>query len=111
MYFVAFVTMANVLKQHIIARAITDMVLDAFESHGLTYTDWVDYSFNRGMLRTVASVDVHKPPGSHLPNCLRCRCGNCAANLEVRDRVFAWSSPVAGHQREQAAALPAGRVS
>lgn len=92
--------MCTIVRQHLIERAIADMVRDLHQACGLSYSDWVDYSFNRGMLRTIASVDVKVNNPHHLPACLRCRCGNCRENLDIRDRCFAWSPSFPSGERQ-----------
>lgn len=95
-----YMTMSTLVRQHLIARAITDMVLDLYEACGLTYSDFVDFSFNRGMLRTIASIDPKVNHPNHLPACLRCRCQRCPENVEVKSRCFSWRSPFSGGQRQ-----------
>lgn len=76
------------------------MVLDLYESCGLTYSDFVDFSFNRGMLRTIAAIDPKAQHPNHLPACLRCRCGACSINVEVKSRCFSWRPRFPGRERQ-----------
>lgn len=96
----SYMTMSTLVRQHLIARAITDMVLDLYESCGLTYSDFVDFSFNRGMLRTIASIDPRAQHPNHMSPCLRCRCGHCSTKLEVKSRCFSGRPSFSGVERE-----------
>lgn len=98
--------MSSIVRVHLIERAVRDMVVDMHESAGISYSDWVDYSFGRGLLRTIAAVDPKRPPPDHLPLCLRCRCGNCAANIGFRDRGLFGSPAIPGDQHQPASEPP-----
>lgn len=113
MYFAgshSYTAMSTLVRQHLIVRAISDMVLDLYESCGLTYSDFVDFSFNRGMLRTIASIDPKAQHPDHLPACLRCRCGSCLTNVEVKSRCFSWRPSFSGGQHQSVATRQVGQV-
>lgn len=101
---------SSILKHHYIGRALKDAVMDLHESHGITFSDFVDFSFSKGMLRTIASVNPARDSAGHLSLCLRCSCGNCAENIQIRESIARYTAqPGRQHQSREQSATPGPR--